>query len=42
MCFMSADVTCEPHFHIEVYRIHNNFLHIGHRHRFEKDGKLAI
>jgi hypothetical protein len=27
--FMSADATGEPHFHAEVYRVHNNFLHVG-------------
>jgi hypothetical protein len=39
---MSADVTGEPHFRAEVYRVHNIFLHIGHQHSFEKNGKLAI
>ena len=39
---MSADVTGErPHFHVEVYRVHNNFLHIGHRHRFERKWKTC-
>jgi hypothetical protein len=38
---MNADVTCEPHFHVEVYRIHNNFLDIDIKvaqHSFEENG----
>jgi hypothetical protein len=41
---MSADVTCEPHFHVEIYRIHNNFLDVDIKvaqHSFEKKWKIC-
>ena len=39
---MNGDVTCEPHFYVEAYRIHNfDFLDIGIKvaqHSFEENG----